>query len=51
MKSNRRGFIKQAGIASLGISLFPSIVKASVLGRGHGHRRPGQDGQRSGILL
>ena len=33
MQIKRRQFLKKAGTASIGISLFPTIVKASVLGR------------------
>ncbi len=33
MKSNRRDFLFKTGAASIGLSLFPTIVKASALGR------------------
>jgi predicted dehydrogenase len=39
MKSDRRKFLKEAGTATLGVSLFPTIIKASVLGR-EGHVPP-----------
>lgn len=32
MKSNRREFLRKAGAMSVGMSLFPTIVKSSVLG-------------------
>jgi predicted dehydrogenase len=34
MQTNRRKFLKSVGAASVGVSLFPTIVKASVLGQG-----------------
>lgn len=33
MKSNRRDFLLKTGAASIGLSLFPTIIKASALGR------------------
>ncbi len=39
MKSNRRDFLRKAGVATIGLSLFPTIVKASALGR-EGHVPP-----------
>jgi predicted dehydrogenase len=39
MQSNRREFLKKAGTASVGLSLFPTIIKASALGR-DGHIAP-----------
>ena len=33
MQTNRRKFLKSVGAASIGVSLFPTIVKASALGR------------------
>ena len=33
MQTKRRDFLKKAGMATAGLSLFPTIVKASVLGR------------------
>ena len=35
----RRNFIKKAGAASVGLSLFPTFIKASALGR-DGHVAP-----------
>jgi predicted dehydrogenase len=32
MRSNRRDFLHKAGAASIGLSLFPTIIKSSVLG-------------------
>ena len=40
MQSNRRDFLKKTGAASVGLGLFPTIVKASALGR-EGHFPPG----------
>jgi predicted dehydrogenase len=40
MKSNRRDFLLKTGAASIGLSLFPTIVKASALGR-EGNVPPG----------
>jgi predicted dehydrogenase len=39
MQTNRRNFIKRVGAASVGVSLFPTIVQASALGR-NGHISP-----------
>jgi len=39
MQTNRRKFLKNVGAAAVGVSLFPTIVKASALGRG-GHVAP-----------
>ena len=39
MQTNRRKFLKNAGVAAVGVSLFPTVVKASALGRG-GHVAP-----------
>ncbi len=39
MKSNRREFLRKAGAAAVSLSLFPTIVKASALGR-EGHVPP-----------
>lgn len=39
MQTNRRKFLKNVGAATVGVSLFPSIVKASALGRA-GHIAP-----------
>jgi len=39
MQTDRRNFLKRVGSASVGMSLFPSIVKASALGR-EGHLPP-----------
>jgi predicted dehydrogenase len=39
MHTNRREFLWKAGAASVGLSLFPTIIKASVLGR-EGHIPP-----------
>lgn len=39
MQTDRRNFLKRVGSASLGMSLFPGIVKASALGR-EGHLPP-----------
>jgi len=33
MQTKRRDFLKKAGAAAAGLSLFPTIVKASALGR------------------
>lgn len=33
MQSNRREFLRKVGAASVGLSLFPTIIKASALGR------------------
>lgn len=34
MKQDRRDFIRKAALASAGISIFPTVIKASALGRG-----------------
>jgi len=34
MKQDRRDFLRKAAVASAGISMFPTIIKASSLGRG-----------------
>lgn len=39
MQTNRRKFLKSVGAASVGVSLFPTIVKVSALGR-NGHISP-----------
>jgi predicted dehydrogenase len=33
MKSNRRNFLRKTGTAAIGLSLFPIVLKSSVLGR------------------
>ena len=33
MKQDRRGFLRKTALASAGISIFPTIIKASSLGR------------------
>ncbi len=39
MKSNRRAFLLKAGTATIGLSLFPIVLRSSVLGR-NGHIPP-----------
>jgi predicted dehydrogenase len=39
MQSNRREFLRKAGTVSVGLSLFPAIIKSSALGR-EGHLPP-----------
>jgi hypothetical protein len=39
VKTNRRNFLQKAGCVSLGITLFPTIIKSSALGR-QGHVPP-----------
>ncbi len=41
MKANRRDFLRKAGTITLGLGLFPTIVKASALGR-DGHVAPSE---------